>query len=177
LRLAQSEPDRVGRLVLLGGFPHHDVPIPNFIKLLRSPIGALMVRVPMRDGMLRKQLLALGHGPALERGQMDRFIEWRLAFQSETRSLHHERDMVRAIAGRDGFRPGVTLTRDELAEINHPTLFVFGANDPTGTVETWRRFIAAMPNAELSVVDDAGHSPWWDDPLSVGRLVEEHLTA
>jgi len=177
LRLAQQQPTRVGRLVLLGGFPNTEVPIPTFIKLLRSPVGALMVRLPMRAGMLRKQLKALGHGGALERGELDGFIEWRLAFQRETPSMHHERDMVRAIAGRDGFRPGVTQTRDDLASIHHPTLMVFGANDPTGTVETWRRFVDAMPAAELRVVDGAGHSPWWDDAPAVGRLVEEHLTA
>lgn len=175
LRLAQHQPTRVGRLVLLGGFPNTEVP--TFIKLLRSPIGALMVRLPMRAGMLRQQLIALGHGGALERGELDGFIEWRLAFQRETPSMHHERDMVRAIAGRDGFRPGVTLTRDDLAGIHHPTLMVFGANDPTGTVETWRRFVDAMPTAELRVVDGAGHSPWWDNAHAVGHLVEEHLTA
>lgn len=177
LRLAQHQPSRVERLVLLGGFPNAEVPIPTFIKLLRSPVGALMVRLPMRAGMLRQQLIALGHAGALERGDLDGFIEWRLAFQRETSSMHHERDMVRAIAGGDGFRPGVTMTRDDLATIPHSTLMVFGANDPTGTVETWRRFVDAMPAAELSVVDDAGHSPWWDDAHAVGRLVEEHFTA
>jgi 2-hydroxy-6-oxonona-2,4-dienedioate hydrolase len=177
LRLAQREPARVRQLVLLGGFPNSEVPIPTFIKLLRSPIGAFMVRLPMRPGMLRQQLTALGHGRTLERGKLDGFMEWRLAFQRETRSMHHERDMVRAIIGREGFRSGVTLARDEIAGINHATLMVFGANDPTGSVETWRRFTDAMPRADLRIVEDAGHSPWWDDADAVGRMVEEHLTA
>jgi pimeloyl-ACP methyl ester carboxylesterase len=176
LRLAQREPHRVRRLVLLGGFPNSEVPIPTFIKLLRSPIGALMVRLRMRSGMLRQQLAALGHGAAIERGAMDDFIEWRLAFQSGTPSMRHEREMVRAMVGRDGFRAGVTLTSDELAGIDQPTLMVFGANDPTGTIEIWRRLIDTMPAAELRVVDGAGHSPWWDDPEAVGRLIDKHLT-
>jgi pimeloyl-ACP methyl ester carboxylesterase len=176
LRLAQREPARVRRLVLLGGFPNAEVPIPTFIKLLRSPIGALMVRLPMRPNMLRQQLSALGHGQTVDRGEMDGFMEWRLAFQRETQSMQHERDMVRAMAGREGFRPGVTMKRSELSGIDQPTLMIFGANDPTGSVATWRRFVDSMPSAELRVVDGAGHSPWWDDAQAVGRLVEEHLT-
>ena len=177
LRLAQHRPARVQRLVLIGGFPNSEVPIPTFIKLLRSPLGALIVRLPMRANLLRKQLVGLGHGPALEHGDMDSFIDWRLAFHRETTSMHHERDMVRAMMGSDGFRPSVTFTRDELAGIGQPTLMVFGANDPTGDVETWRRFINAMSDAELRVVDGAGHMPWWDDAKAVGGLVAAHLEA
>jgi 2-hydroxy-6-oxonona-2,4-dienedioate hydrolase len=176
-RLAQAEPSRVGRVAVLGGAPIRSLELPTFIKLLRSPIGALMVRIPMKPGMLRGQLKALGHGAALERGAMDEFIAWRLAFQRHTDSLRHERDMVKAITGRDGFRPGVTIGDDELIGLRHPTLMVFGTEDPTGSADMWREFMARLPQGELRLVSRAGHMPWWDSPTEVAGLVRDFLAA
>jgi pimeloyl-ACP methyl ester carboxylesterase len=176
LRLAQAAPDRVGRVVVLGGIPNREVELPTVIKLLRSPLGALMVRVPMRRGMLRKQLQALGHGATLARGAMEDFIAWRLAFQRDTPSMRHERDMVRGITQPGGFRPGVTFDQGELASVAAPTLVVFGAGDPTGNPEIWRRFADELPNGELQVLADAGHQPWWDAPAAVGERVRDFLT-
>lgn len=175
LRLAQAQPSRVGKVVLLGGSPNQNVAIPTFIKLLRSPLGALMVRIPMKAGMLRKQLAALGHSAALERGAMEDFIAWRLAFQRDTRSLHHERDMVRAIVGPGGFRPGITFEEGELADLPHPALMVFGTEDPTGSADVWRAFMDGLPHGELQLVPDAGHTPWWDSPSEVARHVRGFL--
>jgi 2-hydroxy-6-oxonona-2,4-dienedioate hydrolase len=175
LRLAQAEPSRVGRVVLIGGSPNREVEIPTFIKLLRSPIGAVLVRVPMKAGMLRKQLVALGHGAAVDRGAMEDFIAWRLAFQRDTDSMRHERDMVKAITGPRGFKPGVTFDEGELNEMDRPTLMVFGTADPTGTADIWRRFIAGLPNGELRLINDAGHTPWWDAPSEVAGHVRPFL--
>ena len=119
--------------------------IPAFIKLLRSPIGAVLVRIPMKAGMLRRQLAALGHRTALDRGAIEDFIAWRLAFQRHTDSMRHERDMVKAIIGPKGFKPGVTLEDGELSEVDRPTLMVFGTADPTGTPDIWRRFLRGFP--------------------------------
>jgi len=175
LRLAQAAPPRVGRVVLIGGSPNREVEIPAFIRLLRSPIGALLVRIPMKAGMLRKQLVALGHGAALDRGAMEDFIAWRLAFQRNTDSMRHERDMVKAITGPKGFKAGVTFEDGELREMDRPTLMVFGTADPTGTADIWRRFIAGLPHGELRLIDDAGHIPWWDAPSEVAGHVDQFL--
>lgn len=175
LHAAHRYPDRVGRVVLLGGMPHPDVPLPTFIRLLRSPVGALMVRMPMNDGMLRKQLEALGHGSTLADGGMNAYIAWRLAFQRHTASMRHEREMVRAITRGDGFRPGVTLDADALAGIAQPALMLFGTADPTGNADVWRRFVDRLPHGELELVPDAGHNLFWDDPQGVGRSTRRFL--
>jgi pimeloyl-ACP methyl ester carboxylesterase len=177
LRSAQHAPTRVRRLTLIGSGPIMDIPIPRFIRLLTSPVGALMVRLPFSPRMARSQLEAIGHGPSVAAGRMDEFIEWRVAFARDTSSMRHERAMVRAILRRDGWLPGFIPRLDELAGVTAPTLFVFGSADPTGTVDTWRTFIAALPDAELRVVDGAGHMPWWDEPGAVGRLIRGHLEA
>ena len=175
LHLARREPDRVGRIALIGGAPSDDVPIPRFIRLLASPLGAVIVRIPMSPKMARSQLEAIGHGAGVAAGRMDDFIDWRISFARDTDSMHHERGMVRALLGREGFLPGVLPTDAEIGGIQHPVRMLFGSADSAGSVEIWRRFTGRLPHGELQVVDGAGHMPWWDEPALVGRSVQEFL--
>jgi pimeloyl-ACP methyl ester carboxylesterase len=175
LHLARRHPARVGRVVVLGGMPHRETGVPRFIKVLSSPIGAIMVRLPMSARMLRSQLEAVGHGPSVAAGRMDDFMAWRLAFSNDTPSMRHERAMVRALRAGDGWRAGFTLEADDLAEVPHPVRMIFGSADPTGTADLWRRFVAALPNGELVLVQGAGHQPWWDKPAEVGSEVLSFL--
>ncbi len=111
-RLAQHEPSRVGRVVMLGG--GLAVPVPRFIRLLASPIGAVMVRLPTPSRALRSQLEAIGHGRSVAEGRMDGFIAWRTALARDTRSLRAERAMVQALIQGSSFRPGVIPTDAEI---------------------------------------------------------------
>ena len=175
LHLARRQPSRVGRVVVLGGMPHSAIGVPRFIKLLSSPIGAVIVRVPMSRKMLQSQLRAVGHGPSVAAGRMEDFISWRLAFSRLTPSMRHERAMARALKLGDGWRPGFTMEAADLAEVPQPVRMVFGSADPTGTPELWERFIAQLPNGELVVVPDAGHQAWWDEPTEVGAQVHSFV--
>jgi pimeloyl-ACP methyl ester carboxylesterase len=61
LRFAQAAPDRVDRMALLGGSPiSPEVTVPPFIKLLRTPVGRVIVALPEKPGMFRKQLAQSG---------------------------------------------------------------------------------------------------------------------
>ena len=175
LHMARRHPDRVGRVVTLGGMPHADIGVPRFIKLLSSPIGSVLVRVPMSRSMLESQLRADGHGPSLIAGEMEGFIPWRLAFSRQTPSMRHERAMVRALRLGDGWRPGFAMEAADFAEVPQPVLFIFGSADPTGTPELWRRVVGQLPNGELVLVSGAGHQPWWDEPAEVGAHVQSFL--
>jgi pimeloyl-ACP methyl ester carboxylesterase len=175
LWLSKYEPNRVRRIVHLGGSPSVHIAVPTFFKLLTSPIGALMVRMPMSPKMLRSQLEAIGHGASLADGKLDRFFPWRLAFAKETSSMHHERAMAKALRLGDGWRPGFVPTDADLSTFDHPVRMVFGSADPTGSIDLWREFTSRLPNGELEVVEGAGHMPWWDEPVAVGRSVEKFL--
>ena len=86
LRLAQAPPSRVRRLVLLGAAPlTSEIGVPRFIRLLRSPLGRIITRVPENRRMLGKQLAALGHTAGSGPGQIpEAFVDWHLAMSRET---------------------------------------------------------------------------------------------
>jgi pimeloyl-ACP methyl ester carboxylesterase len=179
LRLAQANPSRVDRLVLLGGGPlTAEIPVPTFIRLLRSPLGKVIVRVPEKPRMVAKQLAGLGHATGGQPGQVPpTFVDWRVAMSRETDWRRHERDMVRCVVGRGGFVPGFVLQDAEVAGIGQPTLMVYGTADPVGSVDIWRRFVGRIPGGELELVDGGGHMVWYDDPGRVGARVTQFLTS
>jgi pimeloyl-ACP methyl ester carboxylesterase len=173
LWLARYSPERVGCLALLGGAPDTEVPVPRFIRMLASPVGSVIVRIPMSRKMLDGQLRAIGHGPGLDAGRFESFTPWRLSFASDTSSMRNERDFVRAVLGPNGWRSGFIPTEADLAAIRQPVRMVFGSADPTGTVDVWRRRVGQLPQGNLTVLEGAGHMPWWDEPAEVGRAVRE----
>ena len=177
LRLAQREPSRVGGIGLLGPGPVlDDVPVPGIVKIIASPLGAVMVRMPSKPGRERAILKQVGHGASLAAGRIpDVYVEWRAALGSLTHSTHHERAMIRALVKGRSFRPGLTLDAAQLAGIDHPTLLVYGTADPTAPLEVWQRFVGMLPRGALQLVTDGGHLPWLDDAAGVGDRVSSFL--
>ena len=176
LRTAQRYPERVARVVLLGGSPLvPDVPVPGFIRLVASPLGALMVRLPMSPGRIRSILTNSGHGASLAEGRIPMpFLEWR-ATASGSGAMRHERDMVRAIVRGSSFRPGLTFTEAELRTVRTPTLCVFGSADPTGSPGVWQKAMTTLSAGELVLLDGAGHMPWFDDVDLVADTLRRFL--
>jgi len=179
LRFALAQPGRVGRVVLLGGGPISPaVEVPPFIRLLRSPIGNLIVRLPERPAIFRRQLAGMGHASSLAEGRVgDTFVKWHMALSRDTDWARNERTMVRGIVGAHGFNPGLVPAPDEVAGLQAPLLLVFGTHDPVGSVPTWKRFTASIPGATLDLVEGGGHLVWLDDPGRVAASVGRHLTA
>jgi pimeloyl-ACP methyl ester carboxylesterase len=177
LRLAAQEPSRVSRVVLLGGSPLvQQVRVPGIIRLLASPIGALMARIPDKPARTRAILTHSGHGPSLAAGLIPEvFVDWRVSLARETNTMRHERDMVRTLVRGRRFAPGLTLDDAELAAIQQPTLYLFGTADPVGTVEIWRRVVGLLPRGELRLLADAGHMPWFEDPGRVAAEISSFL--
>jgi 2-hydroxy-6-oxonona-2,4-dienedioate hydrolase len=179
LRLAAQHPSRVGRIALMGGGPIvAEAAVPGVIRLLASPAGALMVRLPDNPARLRSILRRAGHGASLDAGRIPHeFIDWRIAVARQTDSMRHEREMVCAIVKGKSYRPGLTFDDAELAAIQHPTLHVYGTADHTvGSAEIWSRVADALPRGQLRLVQGAGHMPWFDDPLLVAADVGRFLT-
>jgi 2-hydroxy-6-oxonona-2,4-dienedioate hydrolase len=135
-----------------------------------------MVRLPDKPGRTRSILRQSGHGASLDDGRIpDEFVDWRTAVGRGTNSMRHEREMVCAIVRGKSYRPGLTFADAELAAIPHPTLHVFGTGDPVGSADLWRRVASRLPHGRLSIVEDAGHMPWFDDSIRVAEEVGHFL--
>jgi pimeloyl-ACP methyl ester carboxylesterase len=118
LRLASRHPARVGRVVLLGGGPIvADSGIPGIIRLIASPIGAIMLWLPPKPARVKALMRRAGHGASLDAGLIpDEYVRWRVAFERETDSMRNERAMVRStVSWRTGLRTGIAFEDAELA--------------------------------------------------------------
>ena len=179
LTLATIHPTRVDRLNLAGAAPLlHEQPVPTFLKVLASPIGALIVRLPQSRGQARSILRQEGHGASLEAGRIpEAYLDWHVALMRETSTMRNERALIRATLGRGGWRREVTFERDELAQLQAPMLYVYGTNDPESTVDQVRHLVDMLPGAELQLIEGGGHLPWLDDPSQVGARVRGFLAA
>jgi pimeloyl-ACP methyl ester carboxylesterase len=177
LSLAEHHPERVDRVVLLGGGPLVPaVGIPPFIRVVTSPIGAIIVRLPVSPDRVRSILRDSGHGPSLDAGRIpDAFLEWRVANDTQTTAMRHERTMARRVVGGAAYRAGITFADDELHGIEAPTLLVYGTADQSGDAGIWRAFTTALPNGSLELIERAGHMPWFDEPARVAALVGRFL--
>jgi pimeloyl-ACP methyl ester carboxylesterase len=177
LRAAQAHPKRIRGVVLLGGGPLvSEISPPKVIRLIASPIGALMVRAGENSKRVKAILRSNGHGPSLESGRIPgEYVEWRVSLGRQTRSMRSERDMVRALLAGKGWKSGLTFEDTELANLRHPVLMVYGTADPVGSPHIWKRFVNVLPEAQLRVIQSAGHVPWLDKPAEVASAVDAFL--
>ena len=83
-------------------------------------------------------------------------------------------------AAAPGFLPATLSSmqfhiEDRLAEIDTPTLIVWGDDDKVVPPQDGPRFAAAIPRSELVWFDDTGHVPMLEHPARFNRVVEEFL--
>lgn len=69
-----------------------DVPVPKIIRIIRSPLGRIMVGLPEKRGRLESILRSIGHGPSLDQGRIpDGYLDWHLALSNQTGAMCSER--------------------------------------------------------------------------------------
>jgi 3-oxoadipate enol-lactonase len=68
-------------------------------------------------------------------------------------------------------QPGELTPLARLAEVRCPTLFVVGAEDPLVPVAAMREVAALVPDGEVFVIDDAGHSAYFEQAAAFNRHV------
>ncbi len=87
---------------------------------------------------------------------------------------HWDKGMSRAVLAlyRSADPDVLAAAVPRLGELVCPALVLWGTEDPYIGVDQGEWYAAALPNAELELVEDAGHWPWIDRPDVIDRVVE-----
>ncbi|MFD5180270.1 alpha/beta fold hydrolase [Nocardia sp. NPDC058379] len=174
---ALDAPGRCTRLVLLGA-PATALPGTRATPAMASTAAAVRGRVDewsMRlpsPRFVARAALATALGPETARAMSDDLLDLhRLPLRLPGKAASYRALLRRLIQGRVP-RPDAVLTDAELARIDVPALFVWGARDVFCPPDRARRSVAMIPGAHLAVVP-GGHNPWLDDPPGCAELITE----
>ena len=166
LRSAAATPERVERMVQFSwpvGAPTRSVPV--LLRALSLPgFRRLFERLPRTDRSIRMFFERMGHGQKLIDGRITQLdLDCFLALMLHTDTMRNELAPVQAVMSPLRGLARLHLDDDVLSRVVCPTLFVWGARDPFGGEAVARALIDRLPEAELDLMTEAGHSPWLDD--------------
>ncbi|MFO0618292.1 MAG: alpha/beta hydrolase [Polyangiaceae bacterium] len=170
----------------LGGYVALDIALAR-----RAPIAGLVLVDPMgiAESLPLRARAYLGFGPerlAQLRGlfarrapRADAPLRWAGDDEGDARALAALREELLRSRGTRAAAAAFanaarTHVRDRIAEIDAPTLLVWGSNDTTFPLPHAIHARAAMPRAALARVD-AGHSPHLTHPGTVQRAIRGWL--
>ena len=167
LGLREREPERVRALVLIGT-PAYPQPVPWFIRLLQTPgVGPLILRALPATFQVRR---------ILERAYFD-------PGQIPAAAVTEYARLLEDPAGRDALvetarqlpPPDLEALIDQYPTITVPTLLLWGRHDRIVPLAIGERLANALPDAQLVVVEDAGHLPQEETPARVLEILEGFL--
>ena len=124
-----------------------------------------------RRAELRKErLAAAGESGVLLRGYMAvDFIR-----DEQARTFLYQ-TVQRLNPPRDAPAPADSTSREELAAIDTPVLFIVGDEDPVAAPEIVRAVHEAVPGSEYREFAGAGHSVYWEQPHEFNATLGEFL--
>ena len=163
---ALANPQRVGKLVLMGGGtggPSQFVPMPTEgIKLLQG-----VYRDPTLDN-LKKMLNIFVFDPS---SLTEDLMQARLANILARRD--HLENFVASLAANPKQFPDVG---PRLGEIAAPTLVIWGRDDRFVPMDIGLRLVWGMPNADLHLFGRCGHWAQWEHAEKFNRMVLEFFS-
>ncbi len=170
--MALSHPERVDRLVLIGGFPagvREKIASPKFKRALdaRPPVwlaqlGNWLFGRSMTETVLKE--LVYNHS-LLTPTVIDR------SYRNRTRPglVHPILAQIRSLPlWEEGFAR-------RLKEVSQPTLIVWGAQDRIFPPQTGQELDTILPHSSFTVIPEAGHLLQWEQPEAVNRILLQFL--
>ncbi|SEE88759.1 2-hydroxy-6-ketonona-2,4-dienedioate hydrolase [Burkholderia sp. WP9] len=162
---ALANPQRVGKLVLMGGGtggPSQFVPMPTEgIKLLQG-----LYREPTIENLKRMMNVFVFDTKALTDDLMQARLDNMLARRD------HLENFVKSLAANpkqfNDFGP-------RLGEIAAPTLVIWGRDDRFVPMDVGLRLVAGMQNAEMHIFSRCGHWAQWEHAEKFNRMVVDFL--
>jgi pimeloyl-ACP methyl ester carboxylesterase len=171
---ALARPERVSRLVLLGGTPLlPGTKAPPLLRVSTAPVlGWLLNRLvqPSRTNVIRF-MRSVGEAETIVRypDLLDSLVAARRDPRASAATMAEFRGLLSPTA-RGGMKPEMRLRPDELHRLSMPTLLVWGDRDPLGGGDVAAAIADMITDARLELLP-AGHVPWLGHPDRVSQLV------
>jgi pimeloyl-ACP methyl ester carboxylesterase len=179
LWFAMERPDRVSALTLLG--------VPGNLIGTAPPLALRLLTVPVLNSLLFRTvtprsadralrgLSFLGHSPETV-ARLPEAMACYFRFQRLPHYKISSLTLMARVSRLGGSRPDIEIGPRELKAVGQPTMFLWGTNDPWGSVEAGRRIARIMPDAEFHAISGGGHLPWLDTPAECGRMTRDFLS-
>ncbi len=177
IELALREPACVERLILVGAPAGTRRSLPLDMAMFSWPLVGRVVRWSLGRSSPAsvRRLYArtmVRHPDRLDDLMCEeRAIAWR-------RNIRSQLSLIDALLTPAGMRP-VLMTDERWAgwrRLAVPVTFIWGERDVFGSSEIADRIAPLVPaGATVVPIPDAGHLPWWDEPLRVAREIAAAL--
>lgn len=145
IRMALTEPERVGTMLLMGSGGAPNLPITPGLQHLRT-----FYADPTKDS-LRRLLESFVFDMNTLHGVVDRVVDERMPYIERADVQRSHAAMFDQQAGPPHF------TEEELTSLPHKTLCVHGRDDIIVPVESSTYLARTMPNATLHIIPKTGH--------------------
>jgi pimeloyl-ACP methyl ester carboxylesterase len=167
LRLLDSDPARLKRLVLVSGAAYAQR-LPPFVHLARWPrLSTLLFRAAGARLVVAAALRSVVYDRSTVSAEQIRGYAEPLA----------SRDAVRVLlaAARQIVPPDLAMITPRYAEVAVPTLLLWGRHDPAVPLAVGRRLERELPRAQLHVLDACGHLPVEERPDASFQVLRRFL--
>lgn len=164
---------RVNALAFQVGARLEDVPWS-----MRMPLFKRLTprRVKASPGFVRTMLKSSGMRGTIEAGKFsDELLDYLTALLRHTDTFRNEIVYGPRATTPRGRNLDVQHTPELLAKVTAPVHLFWGTDDFFGGEESAREFASLLPNAELQLVEGAGHAVWLDEPELAAAAVRTHL--
>lgn len=180
LWFTMTHPERVNRLILIGGapaLPMTRAPIP--FRVLATPVlGEVMRRMPASPKSIATFAKFVGEETAVD--IVPEMVDVLVAANEDPVASQAAISEIRAVlsphmlVNPTAWRPAAAVTMDELSAVSVPTLIIWGRKEPLASADTAQRIANQFQNVQFEVVE-AGHVPWWTQPDRSSELVERFM--
>ena len=79
-------------------------------------------------------------------------------------------DKLSNLLGQEG-----VVQWDQLSDVQCSTLFISGLEDPLFPPDQLKQFVPYFKNGRIELVEDAGHSPYFEQPEVFNVLLRQHI--
>ncbi len=170
--MSLEHPDRVAKLVLIGGFPS------NILDNLQSPRTSRFIK----------------HRPALWLSKLGSWVTGRWSIKLILKEIIHDHALISPIVverahqlrAQPGFFYAMYSQLDQIPEwettfaprltdISHSTLILWGADDKIFPPSVGQTLQTTIPGSSFLIAPNSGHLPQWENPDFVNPALVQFL--